>query len=96
MTNDTRILLCILFTAAAALPVQAEKEKKTVTFLNQQLGKTEEQMTADWGSGIQLLPDGRKRLVVQGEPIFRSSPGQPGYTKLENNGTGGPPGEHLS
>jgi hypothetical protein len=69
-------VVCIL----SAVPTLAEKEKKIVTLLNEQLGKTEEQMTADWGPGIQQLPGGRKRLMIQKEPIFRSSPAHPGYT----------------
>lgn len=88
VANRIRALLGILC-IAAALPARAEKEKKIVIVLNQQLGKTEEQMKADWGTAIesiQQMPDGRKLLVVQDEPIFSSSPGSPGYTTSKTTG----------
>jgi hypothetical protein len=88
MANRIGALLGVLC-IAAALPARAEKEKKIVTLLNQQLGKTEDQMKGDWGSGIQSIqqmPDGRKLLVVEDEPIFRSSPGTPGFTTSKTTG----------
>ena len=85
---DTRRTLLVLTVGMlSALPTFAEKEKKIVLLLNEQLGKTEEQMKADWSpSGIEQLPDGRKKLVVEGDPIYRSSPGRPGYTTSKTTG----------
>jgi hypothetical protein len=84
---------------STAWPALAEKEKHIVQVLNAQLGKTEQQMTADWGATtggegpgqrvgqyFEQLQDGRKRLTVISEPVFRSSPGQPRYTRTNTPG----------
>lgn len=86
MPRRLSIFLC-LSGLVAAIPGLAEKEKKIVQLLNQNFGKTEQQMIADWGTAdIEQLQDGRKRFVVVSEPVFRSSPGQPGYTTSKTTG----------
>jgi len=54
----------VLVLLVAIVPGLAKKEKQIVQLLNEQPGKTEEQM-GDWsrGSSIEHLLDGRKRLA---------------------------------